>query len=44
MTGGELVAGDDAADVRWVAAADISALPLTGGLAEYLTAWGVYPA
>jgi 8-oxo-dGTP diphosphatase len=44
VTGGELAAGDDAADVRWVAAADMAGLPLTSGLAEYLTAWGVYPA
>jgi 8-oxo-dGTP diphosphatase len=44
VTGGELAAGDDAADVRWVAAADMAGLPLTSGLAEYLTAWGAYPA
>jgi 8-oxo-dGTP diphosphatase len=44
VTGGELAAGDDAADVRWVAAADMAGLPLTSGLAGYLTAWGVYPA
>jgi 8-oxo-dGTP diphosphatase len=44
VTGGELAAGDDAADVRWVAAVDMAGLPLTSGLAEYLTAWGAYPA
>lgn len=44
VTGGELAAGDDAADARWAAAADLERLPLTSGLAGYLTAWGVYPA
>ncbi len=44
VTGGELAAGDDAADARWVAAADLDSLPLTSGLAGYLTAWGAYPA
>jgi 8-oxo-dGTP diphosphatase len=43
VTGGELAAGDDAADVRWVAAADMAGLPLTSGLADYLMAWGAYP-
>jgi 8-oxo-dGTP diphosphatase len=44
VTGGELAAGDDAADARWVAAAELDRLPLTSGLAGYLDAWGVYPA
>jgi acetyl-CoA carboxylase carboxyl transferase subunit beta len=44
VTGGELAAGDDAADARWVTAADLDALPLTSGLAGYLGAWGAYPA
>jgi 8-oxo-dGTP diphosphatase len=43
VTGGQLAAGDDAADVRWVAAAELDSLPLTSGLAGYLQAWGVYP-
>jgi 8-oxo-dGTP diphosphatase len=38
---GSPVAGDDAAEVRWVAPADMHELPLTDGLAEALTAWGV---
>lgn len=42
--GGELAAGDDAADVRWVTAADLARLPLTDGLAEFLDDRGVYPA
>ena len=43
VTGGRLVPGDDADDARWVTAADIAALPLTDGLAGYLTAWDAYP-
>ena len=41
VTGGTLTAGDDAADARWVSPADLAGLPLTSGLAETLTAWGV---
>jgi 8-oxo-dGTP diphosphatase len=41
VTGGTLAAGDDAADARWVAAADVARLDLTAGLAGALTAWGV---
>ena len=44
VTGGELAAGDDAAEARWVAAAEMDNLPLTSGLAEHLAAWGAYPA
>jgi 8-oxo-dGTP diphosphatase len=44
VTGGELAAGDDAADARWVGAADLDRLPLTKGLTGYLAAWGAYPA
>ena len=44
VTGGELAAGDDAADARWVTAADLDRLPVTPGLAGYLAAWGAYPA
>ena len=43
VTGGELAAGDDAADARWVAAAELDSLPLTSGLAGYLAAWDAYP-
>ncbi len=42
-TGGELAAGDDATDVRWVSPAGLAALPLTPGLTEALTAWHVLP-
>ena len=41
VTGGTLAAGDDAADARWVRAEDLNALPLTEGLADILTSWGV---
>lgn len=41
VTGGTLTAGDDAADARWVAPADLPGLPLTEGLAAILGSWGV---
>ncbi len=41
VTGGTLAAGDDAAEARWVAPADVPELPLTTGLAAALTSWGV---
>ena len=41
VTGGTLAAGDDAADARWVVAADVPRLPLTSGLADALASWGV---
>ena len=43
VTGGSLTAGDDAAQARWVSAAELDALRLTDGLLETLTAWGVLP-
>ncbi len=43
VSGGAPVAGDDAADVRWVSPAGLAALPLTEGLAEELIAWHVLP-
>lgn len=43
VRGGELAAGDDAADARWVTAAELSALPTTDGLVEALTSWGALP-
>ena len=39
--GGQLVAGDDAADARWVAEPDLPGLALTDGLLEALADWGL---
>jgi len=41
VTGGTLHAGDDAAEARWVAPGELESLPLTEGLVEALTSWGV---
>jgi 8-oxo-dGTP diphosphatase len=41
VTSGELRAGDDAADVRWVAPAELATLTLSTGLVDALTEWGV---
>ena len=41
VTGGLLRPGDDAAEARWVAASELGALPITDGLVEALTGWGV---
>jgi 8-oxo-dGTP diphosphatase len=41
VAGGTLAAGDDADDARWAGRADLAGLPLTEGLAEALTDWGV---
>ncbi len=38
---GRLTPGDDAADARWVDAADLESMPVTDGLVEALTDWGV---
>jgi ADP-ribose pyrophosphatase YjhB (NUDIX family) len=41
VSGGQLAAGDDAADARWVYPRDIDRLDLTSGLARTLAEWGV---
>jgi 8-oxo-dGTP diphosphatase len=41
VTGGTLRAGDDAADARWVDDSELARLPMTEGLVETLTGWGV---
>jgi 8-oxo-dGTP diphosphatase len=41
VTGGMLRAGDDAAEARWVAPSELESLPVTDGLVEALTTWGV---
>jgi 8-oxo-dGTP diphosphatase len=40
VTGGDLTAGDDAADARWVSLPGFDELPLTTGLKEALYEWG----
>jgi 8-oxo-dGTP diphosphatase len=40
----EPVAGDDAADVRWVPLAEVKDLDLTPRFMELMTQWGVFPA
>jgi 8-oxo-dGTP diphosphatase len=41
VTSGTLRPGDDAADARWVTAAELNSLEITEGLIEALTDWGV---
>jgi ADP-ribose pyrophosphatase YjhB (NUDIX family) len=41
VSGGQLAAGDDAADARWVHPSEIDRLELTSGLAGTLAGWGV---
>lgn len=43
VVGGALRPGDDADDARWVTAAELAALPVTAGLVEALSDWGVLP-
>ena len=43
VVGGELRAGDDAADARWFDARDLSACDTSPGLVEALTDWAVLP-
>ena len=43
VVGGELMAGDDAADVRWMSAAELAATRLTPRLLETLAEFGVHP-
>jgi 8-oxo-dGTP diphosphatase len=44
VTGGTLVAGDDASDARWTALEELRGLPTTDGLLEALADWGVLPS
>lgn len=41
VVGGELVPGDDAADARWYPLGELHRLPLTTGLLDALSDWGV---
>jgi ADP-ribose pyrophosphatase YjhB (NUDIX family) len=38
-----VVPGDDALDARWVSRAELMALPVTDGLIDSLTQWGMLP-
>ena len=40
---GELAAGDDATDARWVSRAELAGLPLVPGLVAALSEWGALP-
>ncbi len=42
--GGELAAGDDASDARWVSRAELVQLDTVDGLIDTLSSWGVLPA
>jgi 8-oxo-dGTP diphosphatase len=44
VVGGELAAGDDAVDARWVSRAELAALALVPGLYEALDEWGLLPS
>ncbi|WP_026925982.1 NUDIX hydrolase [Granulicoccus phenolivorans] len=44
VLGGDLRAGDDADDARWVTPEELETLPLTDGLAGYLRRAGIIPA
>jgi hypothetical protein len=43
VVGGELVAGDDAADARWVTRSELAELTLAPGLYEALSGWDALP-
>jgi 8-oxo-dGTP pyrophosphatase MutT (NUDIX family) len=43
VVGGSLQAGDDAAEVRWVGAAEFAELDLATGVLDCLTRWGCLP-
>lgn len=44
LEGGELAAGDDAADARWVTRDDLADLELVPGLFDCLSEWGLLPS
>jgi ADP-ribose pyrophosphatase YjhB (NUDIX family) len=43
VVGGELQAGDDVTDARWVTLAELRALPTTDGLLDILASWAALP-
>src|SRR4051812_1006384 len=44
VVGGELAAGEDATDARWVSRAELAGLPLVPGLLDALAEWNALPA
>jgi 8-oxo-dGTP diphosphatase len=44
VVGGELQAGDDVTDARWVTLAELRALPTTDGLLDILASWAALPS
>jgi ADP-ribose pyrophosphatase YjhB (NUDIX family) len=44
LVGGELTAGDDAVDARWVTRAELAELNIAPGLWTALEEWGLLPA
>ena len=44
VVGGQLSAGDDVTDARWVSLAELRALPTTEGLLEALASWSSLPS
>ena len=44
VRGGQLQAGDDAAEARWVTRAQLADLDLAPGVFEALASWGVLPS
>jgi hypothetical protein len=44
VDGGELRAGDDAAEARWVSRAELASLDLVPGLLDALASWDALPA
>ena len=43
VSGGDLRAGDDALDARWVTRAELAALDMAPGVVEALTGWNTLP-
>ncbi len=43
VRGGELAAGDDAADARWFSRADLAGVDIADGVVDALTAWSLLP-
>ncbi len=44
VLGGQLHAGDDATDARWVTLSELRSLPTTSGLLDVLASWSSLPS